>query len=66
VDDPIPETEVGRADLPKRARYKCNICGAYGLNKPLECSGFGGEPGDDSRAHSPLMMIPNPDRTDWS
>lgn len=61
----IPEHTVTPAAMPGKARYKCNICGAYALNRQIECTGFGGDPGDDSKAHPPLMMIPNPDRTEW-
>lgn len=64
ADKPIPEESVSKADLPARARWKCPKCGAYGLNKQIECTGFGGDPGDDRLAHAPVKMVLNPDRED--
>jgi predicted RNA-binding Zn-ribbon protein involved in translation (DUF1610 family) len=66
VEKYIPEDSVPKDELPGRARFKCPECGAYFLNKQTECTGFGGDPGDDSKAHRPTLSILNPDRTDWS
>jgi predicted RNA-binding Zn-ribbon protein involved in translation (DUF1610 family) len=63
VSDEIPEDSVSKSELHKVAKYKCPQCGAYGLNRPITCSGFGGDPGDDSMAHAPIQMVPNPDRS---
>lgn len=49
-------------ELAEEAAFKCPLCGTYGLTQ-IECSGFGGDPGDDSKAHAPTKMQPNPDRS---
>lgn len=42
-------------------KYKCPECGTE-FNTRVECTGFGGEPGDDRFAHAPTWVEENPDK----